>query len=71
MSVPAPALSVRWFARPLILAVAVLVTLFAAAGLDLVAQYAPLGRADGPIGWVSEKEIAPWVIYVLKKKTKG
>ncbi|SFK03575.1 ATP-binding protein [Bradyrhizobium sp. cf659] len=30
MSAPAPALSLRWFARPLILAVAVLVTLFAA-----------------------------------------
>ncbi|MGY4287565.1 PAS domain S-box-containing protein [Bradyrhizobium sp. LM2.7] len=30
MSAPAPALSLRWFSRPLILAVAVLVTLFAA-----------------------------------------
>ncbi|SCB54495.1 PAS domain S-box-containing protein [Bradyrhizobium shewense] len=32
MSASAPALSLRWFARPLILAVAVLVTLFAATG---------------------------------------
>ncbi len=32
MSVPAPGLSSRWFARPLMLAVAVLLTLFVAAG---------------------------------------
>ena len=32
MSVPALGLSSRWFARPLILAVAALLTLFAAAG---------------------------------------
>ena len=32
MSVLAPALSLRWLARPLILAVAVLLTLFAATG---------------------------------------
>ena len=41
------------------------VKLFAAAGLKLVATHAPLGRADEPFAWVSEKTIAPWVIYVL------
>ena len=40
--------------------------LFAASGLDLIAPYLPLGRGDEPFGWVSEKSIAPWIIYVLK-----
>jgi ubiquinone/menaquinone biosynthesis C-methylase UbiE len=38
---------------------------YAAAGLELLARHAPLGRADEPIPWVSERRIAPWVIYVL------
>jgi SAM-dependent methyltransferase len=41
--------------------------LFAAAGLELVASYTPLGRADEGYEWVSETSIAPWVIYVLRK----
>jgi ubiquinone/menaquinone biosynthesis C-methylase UbiE len=40
-------------------------SLFAASGLNLVAQSAPLGREDEPYEWVSETSIAPWVIYVL------
>ena len=41
---------------------------FAATELDLVASFTPLGRADEPYDWLSETTIAPWVIYVLKKK---
>ena len=44
------------------------VNLFAASDLDLVASYRPLGRNDEPYRWISETAIAPWVIYVLKKK---
>ena len=39
--------------------------LFAEAGLDLIARYSPIGRADEPYPWLSETSIAPWVIYVL------
>lgn len=38
--------------------------LFAAAELELIARYTPLGRADEPYPWRSETSIAPWVIYV-------
>ena len=41
--------------------------LFAAASLELLAEYRPLGRDDEPYGWLSEKTVAPWVIYVLKR----
>ena len=44
------------------------VNLFAAAELDLVAHYTPLGREDEPYEWLTETSIAPWVIYVLNKK---
>jgi SAM-dependent methyltransferase len=40
---------------------------FAAAGLELLARHAPLGREDEPWAWVSETRIAPWVIYVVKR----
>jgi len=43
--------------------------LFAAAGLDLVAHYTPLGRAEEGYEWVTENSIAPWVIYVLRSST--
>lgn len=43
--------------------------LFAASGLELVTQHFPLGRDDESIAWVSEKSIAPWVIYVLRQET--
>ena len=40
--------------------------LFAASGLELVAQHLPLGRDDEPYHWVTETTIPPWAIYVLK-----
>ena len=44
------------------------VNLFAAAAVDLVAHYTPLGHEDDPYEWLTETSIAPWVIYVLSKK---
>jgi SAM-dependent methyltransferase len=40
---------------------------YAAAGLEPVAVYEPLGRAGEPHPWVNETRIAPWVIYVLRR----
>ncbi|MCR4340122.1 MAG: hypothetical protein NUW01_09600 [Gemmatimonadaceae bacterium] len=40
--------------------------LFAAAELQLVAQFTPLGRPDDGQSWISETAIAPWVINVLR-----
>lgn len=42
--------------------------LFVASDLDLVAHYTPLGREDEPYDWLSETSIAPWVIYVARRK---
>ena len=42
--------------------------LFNRSGLKLLEQYEPLGRPDEQIEWASEKEIAPWIIYVLGKQ---
>jgi SAM-dependent methyltransferase len=42
--------------------------LFAAAELNIVARFTPLGREDEPHKWLTETSIAPWVIYVLSKK---
>ena len=42
--------------------------LFAASELDLLAHHLPLGSGDEPYEWLSETSIAPWVIYVLKRK---
>ena len=39
---------------------------FEAAGLELVADYHPLGRDSDPFEWVSETSVAPWFVYVLK-----
>ena len=44
------------------------VSLFAAAGLDLVAHHTPLGREGEPYEWLTETSLAPWVIYVLRRK---
>ncbi len=44
------------------------VNLFAAAELDIVAQFTPLGREDEPHAWLTETSIAPWVIYVLSQR---
>ena len=43
--------------------------LFDRAGLTVEATYKPLGCKDEPYNWVSETEIAPWMIFVLSKKT--
>jgi hypothetical protein len=47
------------------------VNLFAAAELDLVAHYKPLGHQDEPHAWLTETSLAPWVIYVVTKKHSG
>ena len=41
---------------------------FLNAGLNVAAKYLPLGFYDEPFNWINETKIAPWVIYVLKKK---
>jgi len=41
---------------------------FKRAGLELVKTHKPLAKENEPYKWVNETKIAPWVIYVLKKK---
>ena len=41
------------------------------ARLETVKTYKPLAKPTEPCEWVNETRIAPWVIYVLKKKLKG
>lgn len=41
--------------------------LFKRAGFRLDATYKPLGYKDEPYNWVSELNIAPWMIFVLSK----
>jgi len=36
------------------------------AGLEIIETLKPLGQKNEPYAWVSETEVAPWVIYVLK-----
>ena len=43
-------------------------TLFELAGLEIEATYKPLGFKNEPYNWIVEKEIAPWIIFVVKKK---
>lgn len=45
-------------------------TMFAAAELEVMEVLHPLGREEDPCEWVSEMEIAPWVIYVLGKRAE-
>jgi SAM-dependent methyltransferase len=40
------------------------------AGLELIKTYKPLAKVSEPYKWINESKIAPWVIYVLKKKKK-
>ena len=40
---------------------------FDRAGLTVVDTHRPLGHADEPFRWVSEAQVAPWVIYVLRR----
>ena len=42
--------------------------LFTLAGLEIESIYKPLGKEDEPFEWVSEKEIAPWMIFVLGRR---
>ena len=38
------------------------------AGLELIETCKPLAKESEPYKWINETRIAPWVIYVLKKK---
>jgi ubiquinone/menaquinone biosynthesis C-methylase UbiE len=40
--------------------------LFSLAGLETEALFKPLGYDHEPFEWKSEKEVAPWMIFVLK-----
>ncbi len=41
--------------------------IFDATGFELLETFHPLAKWDEPYLWVNETNIAPWVIYVLKK----
>lgn len=58
---PRPVVDLVWFHEDY-------VNLFAASDLGLVAHYTPLGREYESYEWLSETSIAPWVIYVVRKK---
>jgi len=40
------------------------------AGLEKIQTYKPLAKEDEPYKWINETTIAPWTIYVLKKKRR-
>jgi SAM-dependent methyltransferase len=40
---------------------------FTLADLEIVAVHKPLGQPTDPHQWISETEIAPWTIYVLRR----
>lgn len=40
---------------------------FRRAGLEVVTTYKPLAKEEEPYEWVSETEVAPWMIYVLRR----
>jgi len=42
---------------------------FQNAELEVVKTYKPLAKEDEQYQWINETQIAPWVIYVLKKKS--
>lgn len=39
---------------------------FREAGLEVVLEHRPIGRAEDAQRWISETSVAPWVIYVLR-----
>ncbi|HRF59065.1 MAG TPA: class I SAM-dependent methyltransferase [Fimbriimonadaceae bacterium] len=39
--------------------------IYAAAGLHVRERHRPLGRNDDGVAWISEREISPWVLWVL------
>ena len=41
--------------------------LFGKSGLELIRSHKTYGKEDEPYEWINETEIAPWIIYVLKK----
>jgi len=41
---------------------------FKRAGLEPVKIYKPLAKENEPYKWVNETRIAPWVIYILRKR---
>jgi len=41
------------------------------AGLEVIGVFAPLAKGDEPYSWVSETQIGPWVIYVLKRAAQS
>jgi SAM-dependent methyltransferase len=43
--------------------------LFDLAGLELITTYKPLGHKDEPFDWISETNVAPWIIFILKKQS--
>ncbi len=45
--------------------------LFKKAGLSVESVYKPLGKKEEPFNWISEMEIAPWIIFVLNKTAKS
>ena len=46
-------------------------TMYARCGLEEVATYRPLGTKDDGPEWLSETQVAPWTIYVLKRSDAG
>jgi SAM-dependent methyltransferase len=41
---------------------------FKKAGLESIKTYKPLAKENEPYEWVNETRIAPWVVYILKKR---
>ena len=46
-------------------------TIYERSGLEVVAAYRPLGTSEDGPAWVSELQVAPWTIYVLKRLGAG
>jgi ubiquinone/menaquinone biosynthesis C-methylase UbiE len=44
-------------------------TVYSKANLRIIKKYKPLAIGNEPYQWINEIRIAPWTIYVLKKKT--
>jgi ubiquinone/menaquinone biosynthesis C-methylase UbiE len=44
-------------------------TVYLKANLRIIKKYKPLATGNEPYQWINETRIAPWTIYVLKKKT--
>jgi len=42
--------------------------LFDTSELDLVTSYTPLGSEVDPCDWISEISVAPWIVYVVRKR---